>query len=90
MTKAPPLALRTPESSPFAILYKPRSIPDSAKPAKKTGPKLSRVQQAVISLETPAERRARQLQMNSAPTFNVPIATQKDSVRTAKIKGRAL
>jgi hypothetical protein len=74
----------------FAILYAPRAVPDSAKPPKKTGPKarLSKVQQSAIALETPAERRARQLLGNSAPNFNVPIATQADSLRTAAIKGR--
>jgi hypothetical protein len=74
----------------FEILYTPRSIPDSAVAPKRPGPKtkLSKAQQSAISLESPAERRARQLQANHAPNFNVPIATAADSRRTAAIKGK--
>lgn len=57
---------------------------------KKRGPKPSKVQQSAIALETPAERRARQLQVNSAPNFNVPIATTAQSDRTLSIGGRKL
>lgn len=82
------LGLRDP--SPFAILERPRAKPNSKTPPKKSGPKPNKslAQQAAMALETPEERRARQLQMNSAPKFNVPIATQQDSMRTAAIKGK--
>lgn len=83
------LAMRA-KGTAFEILYEPRALPNSARAPKKTGPKPrpSKVQQAANSLETPAERSARLLQANRAPAFNVPIATQADSIRTAAIKGR--
>jgi hypothetical protein len=76
----------------FAILYEPRATPGSAQAPKKTEPKPrpSKVQQAANSLETPAERRARMLQSNSAPQFNVPITTTEQADRTRAIQGRAL
>lgn len=85
------LAMRA-NGTPFAILYEPRAIPNTSTAPKKRGPKpnKSKAQKSAMALETPAERRARQLQVNSSPNFNVPIATQADSLRTAVIKGRAL
>lgn len=69
----------------------PRGIgSDVCTAPKKRGPKPSKVQQSAIALETPAERRARQLQVNAAPNFNVPIATQDQADRTLSIGGRRL
>jgi len=92
MTDHSTLATRA-TGTAFEILYAPRSIPDSAVAPKRPGPKtkLSKAQQSAISLESPAERRARQakeLQANHEPNFNVPIATAADSMRTAAIKGK--
>lgn len=85
------LAMRA-KGTAFEILYLPRAIPNSARAPKKTGPKTrpSRVQQAAMALETPAERRARQLQANRAPAFNVPITTTEQADRTRAIQGRSL
>lgn len=49
---------------------------------KKTGPKPKRDQSHKAKLLRDLE--------NSAPAFNVPIATQADSERTASIRGLAL
>lgn len=63
---------------PFDVLYAPRSkAPRERKPAKKK-PNLTATQKTLRALE------------NSAPNFNVPIATQADSLRTAQIKGKPL
>jgi hypothetical protein len=61
---------------PFDILYVPRAVADSAKAPKKPGPKSVKAE-----LHHP---------INSAPEFNRPIATQADSERTRKVRGRGL
>lgn len=71
----------------------PRGIgSDACTAPKKRGPNpnKSKLEKALISLETPAERRARHLQINTAPNFNVPIATQEQADRTLSIGGRRL
>ena len=72
---------------------------------KKTGPKLTKVQQAAISLETPEERRARQKRgtramdqkgraiVDLAPrtTGAITIGSKSDAVRNTQIRhGRAI
>lgn len=48
------------KGTPFAILYEPRAIPDSANAPGKRGPKRTKAQRRAIAKETPAERQARQ------------------------------
>lgn len=61
----------------FAILYAPRAVPNSCTASSpKVNPDQSNKAKVLRDLE------------NSAPNFNVPIATQADSLRTAAIKGK--
>ena len=59
---------------PFDILYVPRAVAGSASAPKKPGPKSAELHKPI----------------NSAPSFNLPIATQADSERTRKVRGRGL
>lgn len=55
------LAQRTPDSSPFAILYQPRATANACTAPAERGPKSnkSKTQQAAMALETMAERKGR-------------------------------
>ncbi len=46
----------------FAYLNMPRAIADSAQAPKKRGPKRTRLEHALISLDTPEQRKERQAQ----------------------------
>ena len=56
------LAMRA-NGTAFAILYAPRSIPDSARPRRKSRPKLSHTAKVLRDLD------------NSAPAFNCLLYT---------------
>lgn len=45
----------------FSVLYEPRVIPDSKQAPKKRGPKRTKQEWAVISMETSAQRKERQM-----------------------------
>ena len=67
----------------FEEIYRPRSVPDSCTPPKKTGPKPRGAKQhAAWAGLQPLE--------NVAPCFNTPITTREQSERTSRIRGRGL
>lgn len=67
----------------FEVIYQPRATPDSAQPAKKSGPKPSgRKAHAAWSGLKPLD--------NVAPNFNTPITTREQAARTSRIRGRGL
>jgi hypothetical protein len=68
--------------TPWAILYQPRAIPNSAKPPGKTGPRSngSKAQQSAISFETPEERKARQRAVKAARTAEILTINQYSDV----------
>jgi hypothetical protein len=74
-------ALGLPDHSPFAILSRPRTIPNAAaKPARKRGPKPSAAQRTIASLrDLPGPAR-----------FCTDIMTRAESDRTLAIQGRGL
>ena len=55
-------------SNAFSILYQPRAIADSARAPKKRGPKRTKQEHALISLETPEQRKERQAQERAHKT----------------------
>jgi len=66
-------AMGVPDRSPFDILGRPKA------PLKPSPPR-NRQGHTFTPLRGPVK--------NSAPNFNVPIATAADSMRTAAIKGK--
>lgn len=66
----------------FAILYAPRTIPDTATAPQKRGPKPK------VNADQSYKAKVLRDLDNSKPAFNVAIATQKERDRTASIKGR--
>jgi hypothetical protein len=81
MTDRSTLAMRA-NGTAFAILYEPRAIPDTATPPKKTGPKPK------VNPDQSYKAKVLRDLDNSAPNFNVQIASKADSLRTQAIKGR--
>jgi len=68
--------------TPFAILYQPRAIPNSARAPGKTGPRSngSKAQQSAISLETPEERLARRAAVKAAKEASILTINQYSGV----------
>jgi hypothetical protein len=54
--------------TPWAIIYQPRAIPNSARAPGKTGPRTNgtKAQQSAISFETPEDRKARRAAVKAA------------------------
>jgi hypothetical protein len=88
--------------TPWAIIYMPRAIPNSARAPGKTGPRSngSKAQQSAISFETPEERKARQRAVKDARTAelikrapysdagrNVPSQADRTNVITGRRVG---
>lgn len=79
----------------FAVLYEPRAIPDSKQAPKKRGPKRTKQEWAVISMETSAQRKERQTAerqaamakiMRKNPYSEVGISTREAGNRAAQIR----
>jgi ribosomal protein L25 (general stress protein Ctc) len=75
-------ALRA-QGGPFAICYTPRAQVKPCSAPKKTGPKPKRDQSHQAKM-------LRDLADRKNPTFCISIATQSDSDKTARIRGRSL
>jgi hypothetical protein len=60
MLYEPSLAERTPDSSPFAEIYRPKATPKPQVKKKNRGPIRTKEEWAIISLETELQRKARQ------------------------------
>jgi hypothetical protein len=56
---------------------------------KRRNPKRTKLEQSLIALETPQERKARLL-ANHSPTFNVALPSAEANARTLNIAGRPL
>lgn len=73
------VALGLPDPSPFDILSRPRAEPKPHKPPRKRGPRKTRLQKVLATLDNKG---------NTA--FNTPIMSREESDRTLAIAGRGL
>ena len=62
--------------SPFDILKRPKSILADHKPKKKSGPKRSRFEWSLISLETPEQRIARQIKEKTDKLLKINLYSE--------------
>jgi len=76
------------KGTPFAILYEPRSTPDSQTAPLKRGPKRTKAQRRAIAKETPAERQARQVieRLRANPYSMCARSTPGQADTTARIR----
>lgn len=76
------------KGTPFAILYEPRTVPDSQTAPLKRGPTRTKAQRRAIARETPAERQARQVieRMKVNPYSMVARSTPGQADITARIR----
>ena len=68
--------------TPWAIIYQPRAIPNSARAPGKTGPRNydTRVEKAAISMMTTDERKARRIELKKAREAAILTVNQYSDV----------
>jgi hypothetical protein len=92
MLYEPSLAERTPDSSPFAEIYRPKATPKPQVKKKNRGPIRTKEEWAIISLETELQRKARQKAEREAKILcknkysEVGISTREAGNRAAQIR----
>ena len=67
-------------SNAFSVLYEQRAIPDSAQAPKKRGPKRTKQEWVVISMETSAQRKERQTAERNAAMGKIMRKNQYSEV----------
>lgn len=80
------------KGTPFAILYEPRTVPDSQTAPLKRGPKRTKAQRRAIAKETPEERQARQAieRLRKNPYSSAARSNPGQADRSAQIRTRGV